>query len=65
MSRRKRRGQPTTTYSGAEHIDGLLDEALRQSFPASDAVAIDFRAPSTIPSASNDDEPESTTNGPH
>jgi hypothetical protein len=25
----------------AEHIDELLDEALRQTFPASDAVAID------------------------
>jgi hypothetical protein len=26
---------------GADHIDELLDEALRQTFPASDAVAID------------------------
>ena len=24
------------------HLDGLLDEALEQTFPASDAVAIDF-----------------------
>jgi hypothetical protein len=27
--------------AGADHIDELLDEALRQTFPASDAVAID------------------------
>jgi hypothetical protein len=26
---------------GREHIDELLDEALRQTFPASDAIAID------------------------
>jgi hypothetical protein len=26
----------------ADHIDELLDEALRQTFPASDAVAIDI-----------------------
>ena len=24
------------------HLDGLLDEALEQTFPASDAIAIDF-----------------------
>ena len=26
------------------HLDGLLDEALEQTFPASDAVAIDFES---------------------
>ena len=25
------------------HLDGLLDEALEQTFPASDAIAIDFK----------------------
>jgi hypothetical protein len=29
-------------YARAAHHDGLLDEALEQTFPASDAVAIDF-----------------------
>ena len=28
--------------SALTHLDGLLDEALEQTFPASDAVAIDF-----------------------
>jgi hypothetical protein len=30
------------TSSALAHLDGLLDEALEQTFPASDAVAIDF-----------------------
>ena len=29
--------------SALAHLDGLLDEALEQTFPASDAVAIDFK----------------------
>ena len=28
--------------SALVHLDGLLDQALEQTFPASDAVAIDF-----------------------
>jgi hypothetical protein len=28
--------------SALAHLDGLLDEALEQTFPVSDAVAIDF-----------------------
>lgn len=31
--------------AGRAHLDELLDEALEQSFPASDPVAVDFRAP--------------------
>ena len=31
------------------HLDGLLDEALEQTFPASDAVAIDFERESHDP----------------
>jgi ketosteroid isomerase-like protein len=35
--------KPHTSSSGAlAHLDGLLDEALEQTFPASDAVAIDI-----------------------
>ena len=33
------------------HLDGLLDEALEQTFPASDAVAIDFERESHDPGA--------------
>ena len=34
---------PQRASSGAlAHLDGLLDEALEQTFPASDAVAIDI-----------------------
>ena len=29
--------------SALAHLDGLLDEALEQTFPASDAVAIDIK----------------------
>jgi len=31
----------------AAHLDKLLDEALEQTFPASDAVGIDFEEPVT------------------
>jgi hypothetical protein len=31
-----------TSSSALAHLDGLLDQALDQTFPASDAVAIDF-----------------------
>ena len=30
------------SLSALTHLDGLLDEALEQTFPASDAVAIGF-----------------------
>jgi hypothetical protein len=33
------------------HLDGLLDEALEQTFPASDAVAIDIERESHDPVA--------------
>ena len=32
----------TASSSALAHLDGLLDEALEQTFPASDAVAIDI-----------------------
>ena len=34
--------------SALAHLDGLLDEALEQTFPASDAVAIDFERESYV-----------------
>jgi hypothetical protein len=33
--------------SALAHLDGLLDEALEQTFPASDAVAIDIEHTTT------------------
>jgi hypothetical protein len=39
MESRNRQQKPNATASAA-HIDGLLDEALEESFPASDPIAI-------------------------
>lgn len=50
---------------GKEHLESLLDEALKESFPASDPVAIDFRVPHATVRAANDDEPGSANNGRH
>ena len=36
------KNSPLNRESRAEHLDKLLDEALEQTFPASDPVAIDF-----------------------
>ena len=41
-----RKHEPTTvTPRDAVHLDELLDQALADSFPASDPVAIDFASP--------------------
>ncbi|MBS0525425.1 MAG: hypothetical protein JSS04_17480 [Proteobacteria bacterium] len=37
---------PTDPSDGSGHLDQLLDEALEESFPASDPVAIQFDEPS-------------------
>ena len=37
--------RPRTVQSDHDHLDELLDQALADSFPASDPVAIDFSAP--------------------
>jgi hypothetical protein len=50
---------------GREHVESLLDEALEESFPASDPIAIDFRTPQASPRAANDDEPGSPNRGRH
>lgn len=46
-----------------EHLENLLDEALDESFPASDPVAIDFGTQQSPPRAANDDEPGSVDHG--
>ena len=45
------------------HSEDLLDEALDESFPASDPVVIDFRTRQSPLRAANDDEPGSADNG--
>jgi hypothetical protein len=52
-SLRKRTRRPGLTRSEAVHLDRLLDEALRETFPASDPVAI------TVEKASKGVEPNS------
>ncbi len=37
--------EPPADLPNHDHLDDLLDEALADSFPASDPVAIDFDAP--------------------
>lgn len=38
-----------------EHVDALLDEALSDTFPASDPVAIDVTPPSKVPQVPGSD----------
>jgi hypothetical protein len=42
---RNKRPPPTDPPDGSAHLDQLLDEALEESFPASDPVAIHFDEP--------------------
>ena len=45
MSTNKKSKRPAVIPPGRDHLDELLDQALSQSFPASDPVAIDFDSP--------------------
>lgn len=45
MSTNKESERPAVSPPGRHHLDELLDQALAQSFPASDPVAIDFDSP--------------------
>jgi len=45
MSANPKSRRPAVAPPDHRHLDDLLDEALAQSFPASDPVAIDFGAP--------------------
>ena len=42
-----KRERPAPVLSGRDHIEELLDQALADSFPASDPVAVNFDAPPT------------------
>lgn len=45
MSTTRKHEPATVTPRQAVHLDELLDQALADSFPASDPVAIDFASP--------------------
>ena len=45
MSANSKRERPAAVLSDRDHLEKLLDQALAQSFPASDPVAVDFEAP--------------------
>ena len=57
MSKGKEPPRHSAPAPDLEHLDRLLDEALRDSFPASDAIAVDFKGPPASQGASNDNEP--------
>jgi hypothetical protein len=40
-----KRRSPSRKKAMSKHIDELLDEALEETFPASDAISIDMRQP--------------------
>jgi hypothetical protein len=40
-----KKSDPPAARPSRDHLDHLLDQALADSFPASDPVAIDFSAP--------------------
>jgi hypothetical protein len=45
MSATRKRERPAAVPSDRDHLEELLDQALADSFPASDPVALDFDAP--------------------
>ena len=40
-----KRERPAAARSEREHLEKLLDQALADSFPASDPIAVNFEAP--------------------
>ena len=61
FSRRKVREKQASRPSTFKHIDTLLDEALQESFPASDPIAVDFREPQNMTRALHNVESGSAT----
>jgi hypothetical protein len=45
MSTNIKRERPAVARSDRDHLEKLLDQALADSFPASDPVAVNFEAP--------------------
>jgi hypothetical protein len=50
-----KRERPAVARSGREHLEKLLDQALADSFPASDPVAVNFEAPAIRDTECDDD----------
>jgi len=48
MSTTRKHEAMTVTPPEAVHLDELLDQALADSFPSSDPVAIDFASPADV-----------------
>ena len=55
---RKPAKAPDRAQAEIDHLDALLDEGLRETFPASDPVAISFRKKSQSDGRSSADEQE-------
>lgn len=45
MSTNSKRKRPAAAGSDRDHLEKLLDQALADSFPASDPVAVNFEGP--------------------
>jgi hypothetical protein len=45
MNTNGKRDRPVAARSDRRHLEDLLDQALADSFPASDPIAINFEAP--------------------
>jgi hypothetical protein len=45
MSTNIKRGRPVAGRPDRDHLEKLLDQALADSFPASDPIAVNFEAP--------------------
>lgn len=50
----EQRGEAAATFAArddAEEVEARLDEALEETFPASDPVSIDVRPPAPVPAS--------------
>lgn len=47
MNANRKRDRPGADRPDRDHLEKLLDQALADSFPASDPLALDFDAPAT------------------
>jgi hypothetical protein len=45
MNTNAKRGRPVTVRRDRDHLEKLLDQALADSFPASDPIAVNFETP--------------------
>jgi hypothetical protein len=60
MSANSKGEKPTAAPPDRDHLEKLLDQALADSFPASDPVAIDFESPAVGVRARPNTKPDTT-----